>query len=288
MAADRDPVAPAPADPAEGESPGVGERLVAWLAPRPAELLALVLLLLGSVVATLLWWYGSVTAPGAPTAAVMAGDAFDGDAAGDDPTDDPMTEGVPGSDAAVGPPGPPAAEGAGTPQPTAPAEGDAAAGAVGDTPVLVHVSGAVRRPGLLALPAGARVGDAVAAAGGLTEEADGPAINLARVVADGEQVHVPVEGEERVLPPPGAVDAPGAAGPGPAGGEGVDGEGRVDLNLASAAELETLPGIGPTRAAAIVAHRQEHGPFRVPGDLRAVSGIGEATFQNLAPLIVVR
>jgi len=259
MAADRDPAAPAPADPAEGESPGIGERLVAWLAPRPAELLALVLLLLGSVVATLLWWYGSVTAPGAPTAAATAGDVFDGDAAGDDPTDGPTKEGAPGSDAAVG-----------------------------DTPVLVHVSGAVRRPGLLALPAGARVGDAVAAAGGLTEDADGPAINLARVVVDGEQVHVPVEGEERVLPPSGAVDAPGAAGPDPGGGEGVDGEGRVDLNLASAAELETLPGIGPTRAAAIVAHRQEHGPFRVPGDLRAVSGIGEATFQNLAPLIVVR
>ncbi len=257
--------------------PGVGERVAAWLSPSPAELLGLVLLLSGSVAATLLWWYGSVAGPdvaqeapgvtGAPAAGTPLGDDTGGSRGSvEGAADDPVAP----------------LEG---PSPEAPPPDGPSVAAPTVDEVLVHVSGAVRRPGLLALPPGARVGDAVAAAGGLTEDADGAGINLARVLADGEQVHVPAHGEERSPEPPAAVDGQ-ASGASPGGA--VDADGRVDINHAGAAEFETLPGIGPTRAAAIVAHREEHGPFGVPGDLRAVSGIGEVTFQNLAPLIVVR
>ena len=277
-----------PPDPDEDGRRGVAARAAAWLAPTPSELLALAILLLGSVVASLTWWYGSVTAPVGPAPAAMAGAAL-GERADLGSQGD---FGEQGDDApAVGTPQHPAAD---TGQPDADtAAAQAGAGAAGGTaartdPVLVHVSGAVQRPGLVTLSADARVGDAVDAAGGLTEDADGDRINLARVLVDGEQVHVPAEGEE--LPPAatgerGAV--PGSDAPA-GGGDGLDPQGRIDLNRATAAELESLPGIGPARATAIVDHREQHGPFGVPGDLRAVSGIGEATFQNLAPLIVVR
>lgn len=265
-----------PPDPDEDGRRSLASRAAGWLSPTPSELLALAILLLGSVVASLAWWYGSVTAPVGPAPAAMAGASF----------------GEQGDDApAVGAPDSPEVD---TGQPDAATDasqgGTGAAGdaAPGTGPVLVHVSGAVRRPGLITLSATARVGDAVDAAGGLTGDADGDRINLARVLVDGEQVHVPVEGEE--LPPATAGDpgaAPGSAAPSDGGG-GLDPQGRIDLNRATAAELETLPGIGPARATAIVDHREQHGPFGVPGDLRAVSGIGEATFQNLAPLIVVR
>ena len=261
-----------PPDPDEDGWRGVAARAAAWLAPTPSELLALAILLLGSVVASLTWWYGSVTAPVDPAPAAMAGAAL-GERADPAEQADLAEQGDLGEQTDLGERGD-----------DAPAGGTAAR----TGPVLVHVSGAVQRPGLVTLSADARVGDAVDAAGGLTEDADGDRINLARVLVDGEQVHVPAEGEEL---PPAATGERGAA-PGsdaPAGdGGGLDPQGRIDLNRATAAELESLPGIGPARATAIVDHREQHGPFGVPGDLRAVSGIGEATFQNLAPLIVVR
>lgn len=137
--------------------------------------------------------------------------------------------------------------------------------------VIVHVSGAVRTPGLAHLVDGDRVADAVAAAGGPLPGADLSAVNLARPVVDGEQVHVPVVGEQ-----PASGSAGGA----------VLGDGRVDVNRATAAELETLPGVGPVLAQRIVAHREEHGPFASPDDLRDVSGIGERTLETLADLVV--
>lgn len=266
---------PEPADP---PTPDLAERMAAWFAPTPAEVVALVVLVVGSVAATLLWWYGSVAAPVDGPSAASAGTAAV-------PTVVPP--GGPGGDADV-PPGAPGGDG------DVPAVGAGEAGGAGDaggaggaavSAVTVHVSGAVSSPGLVLLPSGARVGDAVAVAGGLTPDADGARINLARVVGDGEQVHVPVRGED-----PSAVPAPDAVAPDRAGASpgGADAQGRVDLNRAGARELEELPGIGPTRAAAIVAHREQHGPFTTPGDLRAVTGIGEATFQTLAPLVVVR
>lgn len=140
------------------------------------------------------------------------------------------------------------------------------------TSVVVHVTGAVRQPGLVRLPSGARVADALAAAGGARTDAVLDALNLAAEVADGQQVLVP--GAESATPT--------TAGPTAAAGDG-----RVDINRASAEELEALPGVGPVLAARIVAWREEHGPFEDPGALRAVPGIGERTFQAMADLVRV-
>lgn len=140
----------------------------------------------------------------------------------------------------------------------------------------VHVSGAVHAPGVVEVPAGARVGDVIVAAGGPRWSADIDAVNLARPVTDGEQIRLPFDGELA------------SAGAGLAHGGASGGGGIININRATAEELTSLPGIGPTRAQAIVEHRERHGPFRVPGDLRAVSGIGEATFQNLAERVTVQ
>ena len=148
-------------------------------------------------------------------------------------------------------------------------------GADGGDEVVVHVAGAVVRPGIVSLPATARVVDAVAAAGGATVLADLAALNLARTVTDGERIEVPERGSP----------ATGTGSEAPPGG--FDAEGRLDLNRATAQELETLPGIGPVLAQRIVEHRAAHGPFTSTGGLREVPGIGERSFQRLADLVVV-
>lgn len=137
--------------------------------------------------------------------------------------------------------------------------------------VTVHVSGAVVEPGVVRVPDDARVADAIMVAGGAARSADLARINLARLVQDGEQIRVLRVGEEQIAPLPSTEDD---AGP-------------LNLNTASAQQLERLPGIGPARAEEIVAHRDEHGRFEVPGDLRAVPGIGEVTFQRLADEVTV-
>lgn len=134
----------------------------------------------------------------------------------------------------------------------------------------VHVLGAVERPGLYVLDLDARVVDAVAAAGGSTDQADLAAVNLARVVADGEQIVVPVVGAAPAVEPPGS---------GGAGGETSDGV--IDLNTADQAALETLPRIGPALAERIVAWRDENGRFRSVDDLLAVPGIGEKLLEGI-------
>ncbi len=136
--------------------------------------------------------------------------------------------------------------------------------------VVLHVLGAVSQPGIVELPLGARVVDAIAAAGGPSDDADLAGVNLARVVVDGEQLRVPRVGE---------VPVAGSAAPGAAGG--AAGDGRVNLNTADAAALETLPGVGPAIAARIIAWRDENGPFRSVDELTAVSGIGEKTLDGL-------
>lgn len=145
-----------------------------------------------------------------------------------------------------------------------PVTGDGAVAAPGEV-VVLHVIGAVVEPGIVELPLGARVVDAIASAGGPADDADLGAVNLARVVADGEQLHVPRVGEV----PPTAPGGPAAA------------DGRVNLNTADAAALETLPGVGPAIAARIIAWRDENGPFRSVDELTAVSGIGERTLAGL-------
>lgn len=151
------------------------------------------------------------------------------------------------------------------------------AGPVGG-PVVVHVAGAVRAPGIVQLRAGDRVADALDAAGGPTAEASLASLNLARPLVDGEQVLVPTT-EEAAAAAPGDADArAGAALP----------DGRLDLNSATAADLEELPGVGPVLAGRIIAHRDEHGPFAEAAQLREVSGIGEATWASLRDLVGVR
>jgi competence protein ComEA len=147
--------------------------------------------------------------------------------------------------------------------------------------VTVHVVGAVRRPGVYALRSGSRAADAVAAAGGLLGNADQAAVNLARVVADGEQIAVPVQGAVGA----GGAGAGGAGGgAGGAGGRGVAG-GKVDLNTATVEQLDTLPGVGPATAQKIVADRTENGPFRSVEDLLRVPGIGAKKLDALKDLV---
>lgn len=143
--------------------------------------------------------------------------------------------------------------------------------------LLVHVAGAVLAPGVHEVPAGARVVDAIDAAGGLSPQADGSRINLAAPVADGERVYVPVVGED---PPPAVVGA--------AGGSGETGApGPINLNTADEAALDSLPGVGPATAAAIVEHRDRIGGFSSVDQLLDVRGIGEAKLEQLRDLVTV-
>jgi competence protein ComEA len=178
----------------------------------------------------------------------------------------------------------------GGPEGSAPADpaDPAAAGATGTTEpgdvseVVVHVAGAVGAPGVHRLATGARVVDAVDAAGGALTEADLSRLNLAAPLEDGQQVYVPRVGE---VPPVVA----GAADGSPTGGEQpgeVDG-GPVDVNTATAGELEALPGVGPSIAQAIVAYREEHGRFSSVDQLIEVRGIGDARLEQLRPLVTV-
>ncbi|HUH06291.1 MAG TPA: helix-hairpin-helix domain-containing protein [Egibacteraceae bacterium] len=144
--------------------------------------------------------------------------------------------------------------------------------------LIVHVAGRVTAPGLYRLAGGSRVGDAIAAAGGPLSDAVIDQLNLARPLNDGEQVVVPA------LPATVAGEARAPAQPS-AGAKKADG--TLDLNLATADELQELPGIGPVLADRIVAHRESIGRFQAVGDLRQVTGIGEKTFQQLASLVSV-
>lgn len=146
-------------------------------------------------------------------------------------------------------------------------------------PLLVHVAGAVARPGIVELRTGDRVADAVDAAGGALPGAALDGLNLARPLVDGEQVLVPVVGEQ---PPTEAAVGDGGT---------TDArlpDGRLDLNAATAADLEELPGVGPVLAGRILAHRDAEGPFTDAADLRDVAGIGEATWASLRDLVGVR
>ena len=139
------------------------------------------------------------------------------------------------------------------------------------------VAGKVRRPGLVRLPLGSRVDDAVRAAGGPLPDAEPGLLNLARRLVDGEQVLVGVD------PPPGSPPADGA---GPAGGVAGTG-GPVDLNAASVSDLDGLPGIGPVLAQRIVDWRTAHGRFASVEQLREVTGIGESKYEDLRERVTV-
>lgn len=131
----------------------------------------------------------------------------------------------------------------------------------------VHVAGAVREPGLYEVPAGSRVADAIELAGGALRRADLDALNLAQAVTDGMRIFVPGRG---ATPGSGSTASPGAPS-------------LISVNTADAAALETVPGLGPVKAAAIVAFRDEIGGFESLEQLLEVSGIGPATFEMIAP-----
>ena len=156
-------------------------------------------------------------------------------------------------------------------------------------PLVVFVSGGVHRPGMYEVPAGARVGDALARAGGLVADADPALVNQAELLHDGAQVHVP-------LPQSPMAEAVSTTGAPPAGLSGqssataagaspsASSDGLINVNTASIALLETLPGIGPAKAAAIIAER----PFGTVEELERVPGIGPKTLANIRPLVKVR
>jgi competence protein ComEA len=163
----------------------------------------------------------------------------------------------------------PAVEQAGEPLPGTSAEPEPE-----PTELVVSVAGDVVAPGLVRLPPGSRVDDAVRAAGGLAPGATYGLLNLARALVDGEQVLVGVD------PPPGAEPAPG-------GGSATGSGGLLDLNAASASELESLPGIGPVLAERIVDWRTDQGRFKSVDQLREVPGIGEAKYAALKSKVTV-
>ena len=178
---------------------------------------------------------------------------------------DPAARGSPSTAAAAG-------------SPSSAGPGTASAGATGI--VVVDVVGQVGRPGLVSLPAGSRVADAITAAGGATPEADVSLLNQARLVIDGEQIRVPRPGEV-------IAAAPAAAAPGAAGGAGGGVGALVSLNSADLATLDGLPGVGPVLAQRILDWRSEHGRFTSVDELGEVSGIGDKLMSQLRPRVTL-
>lgn len=151
-----------------------------------------------------------------------------------------------------------------------------------ESEVYVDVDGAVASPGVYLLKDGARVSQAIEAAGGLTAEADVTGLNRASKVADGQKIHVPTAGEQQTAAATGGVDGGTAAVPGAGASTGL-----VNINTASAAELQTLSGIGPSMAQSIIDERTKNGAFTSVDDLMRVSGIGEKKFAKIKDCICV-
>jgi competence protein ComEA len=154
----------------------------------------------------------------------------------------------------------------------------APSGSARPTKLVVHVLGAVRRPGLVKLPENSRVQDAIDAAGGLTRRADPGELNLAQPLADGQQLLIGTAGD-----PAGEVRDGGEQGEGTGGSATA----TLDLNRANQPQLEELPGIGPVTAQAILNWRQQHGRFSRIEELQEVDGIGPKTYAQIAPHVRV-
>ena len=263
--------APQPLSAEDWERPPARAPLLRWHTALSAVLLVLV--------AAAAWWAVSwLTSPAPPTAlpgravagAAPPGPGEEADSAGTVPP----AEGV---GAGPVPPGPstPAVDGPVTPPPGG--------------RIRVHVVGEVRRPGVVELDGGARVADAVRAAGGETGRARSERINLAAPLSDGDQVlmpsaSTPAESLAAAAAGPGGADAVPSAGKTAGAGARAGaspGAGTVDLNTADAAQLQTLPGVGPATAEKIIAHREGVGPFTGLQDLDAVPGIGPAALERL-------
>ncbi|WP_435736336.1 ComEA family DNA-binding protein [Cellulosimicrobium sp. PMB13] len=256
----------------EGVGPGTG-RVRASIAVRVAVAASLLVLVLGGVTAAL-------TLRPEPVAALAAVDDAPGTDVGGPSGEEARaaadTVGGPHDDAATD-------DAAGGESPDAGAGADLSP--EGAAAVVVHVVGQVVTPGLVSVPAGARVADALTAAGGAGPDADLTALNLARTVVDGEQIVVPRPGE--VVASGTTTAGPTGAGTTGAGSTAGTAAGPVDLNTADAAALDGLPGIGPVLAERIVAWRDANGRFTSVDELGEVSGIGPATLTDLRDLVRV-
>ncbi len=138
--------------------------------------------------------------------------------------------------------------------------------------VIVHISGAVRQPGLYSVPLGARLNDAIQVAGGALVEADLDAVNLAAPLVDGQKYLIPVKGQQVI------VASPGGTSPS---------SGKININSADQKTLEQLPGVGEVRAKAIIDYRQKNGPFKSTEDLKKITGIGDKTFEQMREQVTV-
>lgn len=146
-----------------------------------------------------------------------------------------------------------------------------------DQDILVDVKGAVQRPGVYRASAGDRIKDVIESAGGITKDANPDATNFAMRVTDEMVVYVPTIGEEDALGEGGMMDG------------GIDSANqKININKATADELETLPGIGPAKAQAIIEYRESNGAFKAIEDIMSISGFGEKTFEKLKESIVVK
>jgi len=223
--------------------------------------LALVGLVVAAVIGVRAWGAAASAVPTPVTPTVPTGVAGSGGSSGSSGAKGPSGAGAAGasSGSRAGPDG------------TAPAS------------VTVHVVGQVKTPGVVRLSAGSRVEDAVRAAGGGGPAAQLSGVNLARVLADGEQIVVPAVGD----PPVAGAAASGGGAAGPANGAGRGAGGRIDLNTADLSVLDTLPGVGPVTAQKIVDWRRANGRFTSVDELAEVPGIGPKLMEQLRPLVVV-
>ncbi len=215
--------------------------------------------LLGALSAVLAGWFWWQAATGTPRVVPLSEVSSAGvEQQGTDPQSDPDTGPDTGSpESSAGP-------------------GTQAAG------ITVHVAGAVVRPGIVALPAGSRLHEAIAAAGGSTVSAEPERLNLAAVLEDGQKILVPEKGQPDASAGDAGPDGPGSAGT----ADGTTG-GKVNLNSAGVDELATLPRVGPVLAQRIVDWRKQHGRFQSVDELDAVDGVGPKLLEALLPLVRV-
>ncbi|GAA2024345.1 hypothetical protein GCM10009740_12340 [Terrabacter terrae] len=247
------------------------------------SMLALVVAVGCAFVLRVLWAERSASASERPAAGAATVQVVGGTARG---------AAVPGAGTTRTPPVGPGDPTAGAPSRDGLADAGGSGGTAGAAPpggsVVVHVVGQVNRPGLVQLRQGARVADAITAAGGTRRGADVSVLNLARLVQDGEQIRVPKPGE-RLVAAPGSGTSGGAASAGAggaSGGSAVAGP-PVSLNAADVAALDTLPGVGPVLAQRIVDWRTEHGRFTSVDELGEVSGIGDKLMAQLRPKVTL-
>jgi competence protein ComEA len=161
-------------------------------------------------------------------------------------------------------------------------------------PIAVHVIGAVPRPGLYEFSEGARIQDAIDAAGGLLSTANADAVNLAALLTDGQQLNIPYKSGSEPADDASSLELPGSpdtndssSDNGGASSGAPSNNELININTATLEELDTLPGIGPALAQRIIDYRTENGPFSTIEEIMDVSGIGPSTFENIKDLITI-